>query len=80
MNICGIDPSTSAPTAGTFTWTYTSSGCTNPWTIEIERAVPVVSAGVNAMCTRVKLNYPYAWDFGSAGMLLGANSYTTTIS
>ncbi len=81
VNICGFDPSTSAPTAGTFTWTYTASGCANPWTIEIERAVPVVSGGATAMCTRVTLNYPYAWDFGDVlGLLVGANAYTTTIT
>jgi Flp pilus assembly protein TadG len=81
VNTCGFDPTTSPPAAGTFTWTYTASGCTNPWTLTIERAVPVASGGSTAMCTRVTLNFPYAWNFGDIlGLMVGANGYGTTIT
>lgn len=81
VNTCGFDASTSAPAAGTFTWTYTANSCTNPWTLTIERAVPVMSGGATAMCTRVTINFPYAWNFGDVlGLLVGANGYTSTIT
>ena len=81
VNTCGFDPSTTAPAAGTFTWTYTASSCANPWTIVVERAVPVTSNGTNAMCTRVTLSFPYSWNFGSVmGLMVGANSFGTTIT
>lgn len=68
VDTCGLDPSTAAPTQGTFSWTYTSSTsvtCVNTWSIQIERAVNVASNGTNVLCTRVTLNYPYAWTFGT---------------
>jgi Flp pilus assembly protein TadG len=77
VNTCGLDPSTTAPAAGTFTWTYTAAaGCANPLTIEIERAVPEVVDGTTSLCTRVTLAYPYNWTFSN---LRGLPANTITL-
>jgi Flp pilus assembly protein TadG len=79
VNTCGLDPSTTAPVAGTFTWTYTAA-CANPLTIEIERAVPEVVDGTTSLCTRVTLTYPYSWTFSNVAGLLGNRFATSTIT
>lgn len=79
VNTCGLDPSTTAPQAGTFTWTYTST-CTNPLTITIERAVPQVVDGATSLCTRVTIKYPYNWTFASVASLLGNRFASSAIT
>ena len=79
VNTCGLDPSTTAPVAGTFTWTYTAA-CANPMTIKIERAVPEVVDGTTSLCTRVTLTYPYSWTFSNMAGLLGNRFVTSTIT
>jgi len=77
---CGLDPSTDAPTSGTFTWTYTAT-CANPLTITVERAVPEVVNGTTALATRVTVTYPYNWNFANvAGLLGGTNIFSNTIT
>lgn len=78
VNTCGLDPSTTAPAAGTFTWTYTSA-CATPLTIKIERAVPEMVDGTTSLCTRVTITDPYNWTFGSVASLLG-NRVTSSIT
>lgn len=81
VDTCGLDPSSTAPAAGTFTWTYTSSTCANPWTITVERAVPVTINGTNVLCTRITLSYPFVWNFGRVfGLLGGSNSFGDTVT
>jgi Flp pilus assembly protein TadG len=79
VNTCGLDPSTTAPAAGTFTWTYTSE-CSNPLTIKIERAVPEMVDGTTSLCTRVTITDPYNWTFGSVASLLGNRVTSSTIT
>jgi Flp pilus assembly protein TadG len=79
VNTCGLDPSSTAPTAGTFTWTYTAT-CTNPMTITIERAVPQVVDGTTSLYTRVTLSYPYSWTFSNIGGLMGSRFFASTIT
>jgi Flp pilus assembly protein TadG len=78
VDTCGMDPSTTTPSAGTFTWTYTS-GCASPLTIKVERAVPEVVDGTTTLCTRVTLSYPYNWTFANVAGLLGGNFFTNPI-
>jgi Flp pilus assembly protein TadG len=81
VDTCGFDPASTAPAGGTFTWTYTASSCANPWSITVERAVPVTVNSTNALCTRITLSYPYAWTFGNlVGMLGGSNPFGNTIT
>ena len=79
VNTCGLDPSTTAPASGTFTWTYTAA-CAHPLTIKVERAVPEVVDGTTSLCTRVTLTYPYQSTFASVAGLLGNHSITSTIT
>lgn len=79
VNTCGLDPSTTAPVGGTFTWIYTSA-CTNPLTIKIERAVPEVVDGTTSLCTRVTVTYPYSWTFANMAGLIGNHSFSSTIT
>jgi Flp pilus assembly protein TadG len=80
LSTCGLNPSTDAPTSGSFTWTYTAT-CTNPLTITVERAVPEVVNGTTALATRVTVTYPYNWNFANvAGLLGGTNSFSNTIN
>jgi Flp pilus assembly protein TadG len=83
VDICGLDPATSTPTAGTFAWTYTSGTCASgtTWTLLVERAVPMTNNGVTALGTRVTLSYPFAWNFANvAGLLGGTNFFTSTVT
>jgi Flp pilus assembly protein TadG len=79
VNTCGLDPSTTAPAAGAFTWTYTAA-CTNPLTIKVERAVPELVDGTTSLCTRVTLTYPFKTNFANVAGLLGNHSVTGTIT
>lgn len=80
INTCGLNPTTDAPAAGTFTWTYTAA-CANPVTIVIEREVPNTVDGTTTLSTRVTVSYPYNWDFANvAGLLGGANTFSNTIT
>lgn len=79
VNTCGLDPATTTPASSAFTWTYTAA-CTNPLTIQIERAVPQVIDGATSLCTRVTVTYPYRWTFAGVATLLGNHSFASTIS
>jgi Flp pilus assembly protein TadG len=79
VDTCGLDPSVATPVEGTFTWTY-ASGCANPLTIEVERAVPEAVNGTTSLCTRVTVEYPYKWSFASVVGLLGKRSLSSTIT
>jgi Flp pilus assembly protein TadG len=67
VDTCGLTDATSlTPTPGTFTWTYSQSCATNPYTIIVERAVPEIVAAptsTTVLCTRVTVNYSYNWNF-----------------
>jgi Flp pilus assembly protein TadG len=94
VDTCGLTPSTTAPAlSGTFAWTYTSPACASsgqPYTIVVERevsvATTVTSSGTTsaavAPCTRVTVNYPYAWNivainpFGNVVQLSSASIMT----
>jgi Flp pilus assembly protein TadG len=92
VSACSLDPSSTSPTsdgANTFGWTYTSPsncpGTTNKMSIDIERAVTTtVTVGgttTTVLMTRVTINYPYRWAFGSVVKLLAPSSnYATALT
>jgi Flp pilus assembly protein TadG len=84
VNVCGMAPASTPPSQGSgFSWTYTSSGsgCTNQWTLKVERALPVVSSGTTVLCTRVTISYPYTWSFARVVKLIAPTSnFATTLT
>jgi Flp pilus assembly protein TadG len=92
VSACSLDPSSTSPTSNgpnTFAWTYTSPsncpGTTSKMSIDIERAVttPVTVGGTTTtvLMTRVTINYPFRWAFGSVVKLLAPSSnYATQLT
>ena len=91
LSACGLDPSSTAPTngPGAFAWTYTSPsncpGTTIKMSIVVERAVTttvtVGSTTTTVLMTRVTVNYPLKWMFGSVIKLLAPSSnYASTLT
>jgi Flp pilus assembly protein TadG len=91
LSACGLDPSSASPSngPGTFGWTYTSPsncpGTTIKMSIVVERAVTTtVTVGATTttvLMTRVTVNYPFKWMFGSVVKLLAPSSgYASTLT
>ena len=83
VNICGLNPSTTSPTAGPgpFAWTYSASaGCPGTMTIVVERQVLATINGVIVTMTRVTVSHPFRWTFGNVIQLLAPSSYPAIIT
>jgi Flp pilus assembly protein TadG len=90
LSACGLDPSSTAPTngPGTYGWTYTSGNCpgtTRNMSIVVERAVTTtVTVGTTTttvLMTRVTVNYPLKWMFGSViKLLVPSSNYASTLT
>lgn len=82
LNVCGMNPSTTAPTATSpFIWTYSAScGTSGSWTLKFERAVTVTVGSTLLPATRVTITYPFQWAFGNVVKLMAPSStYGATI-
>jgi len=84
VNTCSLtDASTLALSTETFTWTFSNASCLNPYTIKVERAVPLTVDGITALCTRVTVDYGYDLNlFHNVDPLLnlGSNLFSKTIT
>ncbi len=91
LSACGLDPPSTSPSnvPAPYGWTYTSPsncpGTTRNMSIVVERAVTTtVTVGTTTttvLMTRVTVNYPFKWMFGSVIKLLAPSSnYASTLT
>ena len=80
INDCGLTNIATAPvaqTAGTWTWTFTASGCSSgTFTLAINRSATftVIDPGsgntITVEATQVSMSYPYQWHFNGVIQLV----------
>jgi Flp pilus assembly protein TadG len=82
-NVTACAVGTSASSAGTLAWQYTSSsgGTCSVFLLKIERGYTYLNGTTTVVGTRVTLTYPFDWSFGRIIKLLApASTYTNSIT